>query len=400
MVYSILLLLFINFALIITCVYLLRKSFTRIYLSGLLLVTFLIIYNSIFSDLNILNSYSLLYVTISNIFVLITSIILSSVERSLPLKNFTSRKTNISKFYFFGICSLVVLYFGIGSFEKIIGSWIEVKDELEGQTLYRVLSIIFFFLSLSELRKLVIEHKPTKYLLPGILILILFILILRVKMFIIPILLIYLIPSTNNLKFKNILIASIIFPLIYILVMFFRWLGDFNVFSIDEAGVILNNVIEAGIEREMFSQYHSVFNHYFNLTSNPDIGGSYLKLITEPFVRIFNLKSIPNPMYKYHMISNNYTIVKGGSAHPGIYGDSYVSFGVFGSLIPSLFLIITSFFAEKFINQKNSLLFIGYTLGIALIIRGSSYYGMLYFTIILLLNYILNIFTKIRIHEK
>ena len=400
MVYYVLLLLF-NFVFIITCVYILRRSFTQIYLCGLLLVTFLIIYNSIFSDLNILNIYSLLYVSISNIFVLITSILLSLIEKSLPLKNFTSRKTNISKFYFFGISSLFVLYFGIGSFEKIITSWIEVKDELQGQTLFRVLSTILFFLSLSELRKHVIEkNNKLIYLLPGVLILILYILIMRVKMFIIPLLLIFMIPSNRGLKFNNLLKAAIIFPFIYLLVMYFRWLGDFNTFSIDKAGIIFNNVIEAGIEREMFSQYHSVFNHYFNLTSNPDIGGSYLKFITEPFVRIFNLESVPNPMYKYHMISNNYVAIQGGSAHPSIYGDSYASFGLFGSLIPSLFLIFTSLFAEKIKNQKNSLLFVGYALGIALIIRGSSYYGILYFTIILLLNYILNIFKKTRIHEK
>lgn len=400
MSFNIYLLLIINLLLIITCIYILKGSFTRIYLSGILFVTFLIIYNSILSDFSSLNINSLLFVTISNTLIFLTSIFLSSNKTLFIQKNYELDKANIYRFYLLSICSLFVLYLGIGSLDKIMESWIEVKDELQAQNFYRSLSSIFFFLSLSELRKLVIDHKPIKYLLPGILILILFILIIRVKMFIIPFLLIYIIPSKKNIDFKQILKASIIFPIIYLSVMFFRWSGDYNTFSIDKVGIIFNSVIEAGIEREMFYQYNAVFDHYFNLLSNPDIGGSYLKFITEPFVRIFNLESFPNPMYKYHMISNNYVMIQGGSAHPSIYGDSYASFGLFGCLIPSLFLIFTSFFAEKTKNQKNSLLFVGYALGIALIIRGSRYYGMLYFTIILLLDCILNIFTKIRIHEK
>ena len=250
MSFNIYLLLIINLLLIITCIYILKGSFTRIYLSGILFVTFLIIYNSILSDFSSLNINSLLFVTISNTLIFLTSIFLSSNKTLFIQKNYELDKANIYRFYLLSICSLFVLYLGIGSLDKIMESWIEVKDELQAQNFYRSLSSIFFFLSLSELRKLVIDHKPIKYLLPGILILILFILIIRVKMFIIPFLLIYIIPSKKNIDFKQILKASIIFPIIYLSVMFFRWSGDYNTFSIDKVGIIFNSVIEAGIERE------------------------------------------------------------------------------------------------------------------------------------------------------
>lgn len=399
MVNYILILLIINLLLLVSCIYIIEASISRVYLCGILLVTFLIIYNSIFSNLNSLNIYSLLFVTLSNIFVLFTSVFLNKIKKSLlPKQKHNFNNTSIFKFYFFSISCLVILFLGIGSFEKLIASWIEVRDSLQDQSFYRVFSMIFFFIALSYLRKNINEkNNKLLFYLPGLLLLFSYILIIRVKMFIVPVILIFIIPKLKNIKFKHLLKVSIFSPIIYLIVMYFRWLGDLNNFSIDRSLLVFNNVIEAGIEREMFSQYHSVFNHYFNLTSITDVGGSYLKFITEPFARIFNFSSIPNPMYKYHMISNNYTIIQGGSAHPGIYGDSFASFGLFGCLVPSIILIFTYFIAEDYRNTRNSLLLVSYSLFLALIIRGSTYYALLYFSIIFLIDYILKLISRIKL---
>lgn len=399
MVNYILTLLIINLFLLVSCVYIIKPSISRVYLCGILLVTFLIIYNSIFSNLNKLNINSLFFVTLSNVFVLFTSVFLSQIKIKLfPDQKHTFNNKGILNFYFFSISCLVILFLGIGSFEKLIASWIEVKDTLQDQSFYRVFSMIFFFIALSYLRKNINEKKnKLLFYFPGLLLLLSYILIIRVKMFIVPLILIFIIPKFKNIRFKHLLKVSIFSPIIYLIVMFFRWLGDLNDFSIDKSLMVFNNVIEAGIEREMFSQYHSVFNHYYNSTYNTDLGGSYLKFITEPFARIFNFSSIPNPMYKYHLISNNYNIIQGGSAHPGIYGDSFASFGLFGCIVPSIILIFTYFISEDYRNTRNSLLLVSYSLFLALIIRGSTYYALLYFSIIFLIDYILKLFSRIKL---
>ncbi|PQQ29153.1 hypothetical protein [Photorhabdus hindustanensis] len=238
-----------------------------------------------------------------------------------------------------------------------------------------------------------------KKILPTIITLLFIIIILRIKLFFILLMLcIFVGKSKKPLKPKQILSLFILGTLLYLSSMTIRWLGSLNTLNSEHIIEIIRTVWNAGIERELYSQYTKTFHYFIN--NDYLLGQTYIILINK-FLYYFGLtNNIENPIYLYYKVTysavDSQNAIMKGSAHPTIYGDSFANFGWFGTVILPIIYTIIIYLSNKSlkkININNSLLIIGVLIFVILSIRGSVYYGYLY--LILLSSFSLSIyFTK------
>jgi len=372
---------------IIMSVSFVKESFSRTFLLGLMFVDILV-FKGMYENNTSINEIALLFILMSNVLIFLVSLIL----KNLPKKNtevvekVSKDRYLLFKLYLFSLLSLFFILWSIGGYNSVSSSWLVIKNEMDSNSLISLLSTFLFIYSLINLRKYYVENNSSmiEIILPT-LILLLFVFILRIKLFIIPIILIFLIPKTiNEIDLKKFMKISIVLIASYFVVMFARWLGDLSSMTLESLYATLLSVYNAGVEREMYHQFTSVFEYYFN-TSNFHYGSAYFRLFFEPINRIFSLDILfENPMYQYYTISNNFVFVEGGSAHPSLYVDSYASLNFFGVIIPASWLFIIYIIEKGFLLKKDGeIIFVAFTIALPLLVRGSVFYAMLYFILIM-----------------
>ncbi|MDO8048054.1 hypothetical protein O3301_06205 [Janthinobacterium sp. SUN211] len=351
--------------------------FTQLYLLALLFVNWLIfsgyIAFGIFDD-------GLIFISAAN-FICVFFVLLTSKVRHRQLSCELAPPQPSAFFWSvaFALLALFYLVQGIGGVNALFNSWVEIKDDLDGNNLLRNMAMFFYIIAVASLRSALIrEGFKVKLALPVILIA-MFVMAIRVKLFMLPLFLTLLLPRLEyKLNNKRILWAGILFPLLYLSVMVFRWLGDLQNVGPDELLATVKDVLSAGVEREMYHQFHTVFE-YFQVHSI-SFGASYQRLFLMPMDSILGTSFSPdNPMYSYYTIQNNGIFVEGGSAHPSLYGDSFASFSVAGIFIPGLIVLLLNWIFNTYRDEEYfSILFVGVMIFIGLVARGAVFYAFLY----------------------
>lgn len=362
-----------------------KSPLLQIYIGGLLFVCAMLGNGGINKESSELSH--VLYILSSNITLLSTLLIIQSKEYGTP--NHTINKINehtksseidsnsiLSMIYAIAACTLLI--YGAGGINNILSVWTQVGEGLSENTGYRITSMVAFILAISHILAARYKRIKIKNLIPAAVLLIIFALLIRVKIFIAPVVFAMIFPADRNkLSISKMTWALLIFILSYTIVMFFRWLGDLESISQDSAIDIFKNVSDAGIERELYDQFSSIMNFFQNHTSR--LGASYQRLILLPVDIIFGTKFAPeNPMYENYEIFTGISST-GGSAHPTIYADAFAEFSLFGILIPATYLVILRKLENITRNLMiRSIILSSIFIALPLIVRGSTFYGILY----------------------
>ena len=372
-----------NIIILIFAIVIVRTPFSRLYILAMLGICLLIINGALINQGNV-DKLALIYLLISNIFIGMASLIISKLQKwsrgVLAVKK--GNRYDLVKLYIFSTTSFVLLIIALGGFYDTLHSWVEIRDVLSGKNLLRITSSFLYLISSIYLRRLYASGVSIKKMLIPIILLLFYIIVLRTKIFFLPLFFVFVIPRTKK-TLPVLTLAKTVFAFIlsYLAVMTIRWLGSVTEINPVRIGAVFDSVLRAGIEREMYNQFIAVFSHYLN----HDIlfAGSYIRLIIEPLNKVFKLGiDVPNPISLYYTITNNYSYVPGASAHPAIYGDSIAGFGLFGVIIPGVWLVVISL-VERFVYKKDGeILFVGLSVAMPLLTRGSVYYAQLYFIIL------------------
>ena len=371
----------------------------QIYVSGLLFLSIMLFIGFINDPTSNLEYY--FFIVVSNFIVLSAAVLTHS--HFLSLVHCVRRNTSFGYAsrckYDFGLFSLLaslvacfLLVVGAGGVQAISAVWVDVADELSNNAGYRIFAILAFILSIASVRMAIIHHEPIFLVLLTILFLVCFVLIVRVKLYIVPILLGLFYPTKEQrLNFLKISTMGISFLFFYIIVMFVRWLGSVNGLSYNDTSNTMKNVLEAGVERDLFSQFYSVMAYYDGVLEW-GWGRAYQRLILIPFDTVFGTDWAPqNPMYHYFTIWNGRLVV-GGSAHPALYADAFADFRWLGVFIPAIFLwVYATIVLRSGLSFEGQVVLTSVFMSLPLIVRGSVFYGLFYMIMGFGMGYIIHV---------
>ena len=376
----------------------LAKDFlSQLYLIGLFYVTFKILDQSYF-----LESEISIFVLVSNILVLFVTLLVRVIK--INKFGFERKSDNSSLIALFLSCAAIYLLVeGMGGSENLISSWLIIKGELENNNLTRLGSMLsycfsvgFYFHSKFESSK-----RGGVYGYVTIFMLFLYAIAIKVKLFIIPVVFAFFYPRNNmSLNFFKLLKIILSAVILYLIVMMVRWSGDLEGISFSQLIETLSSVGDAGVEKELLNQSSSVFQYYQNHDAN--LGQSIRRILELPFYTLGIVNHIPeNPMYEYYAISNGGVYVDGGSAHPGIYADSYAEWKWLGVIFPGLYLALIRWVGATYTNKiQQSLAMIFVFISVVLLIRGSTYYGYLYALPVLIISLTHKFYKYVVVHTK
>lgn len=351
---------------------------------------------------------SILFIIISNIFLILTSSIFILSKKKSSYNIFQENKeikTPIYSAFYYALFALLSLIAAAGGIEYLSLRWDYLSIRLD-QSIFKYFIYLFSFLSISYLYNVIVSEKKTKMISFAVFLIFLLIiaifLIMRVKLLVMIVLLvIFAAKYPKKIPLKNLFLIGILGVTVYLLSMTIRWSGDLTNLTINHFIENLTRVLNAGIERRLYTEYQSVFNYYTN--NDFLLGDTYWRLATAPLEKMGLDLKIENPIYQYYRIAHNTDGEKGvmlGSSHPSIYGDSFANFGWCGILIPSIFYIMVNKCSYLIYLLKGKVnvgyLAIGLIIFLILSIRGSIYYSLLYFFIFLLLFCITSLRLKIK----
>ena len=341
------------------------KNIIIIYISGLISIGFLLIVNT--------NLDAQIFVLVSMLSAIITSLSILTIPKSRKIQksSFTYVSYQVNTILLISIFIPVLsVYFLISDFSV---EWTSIMIELERNPLLRFTILISYFIVLASPKNtLILRIISILYCLTVIL-------FLRNKLFMVPFIFVFIADIRNSISFGRIALILIGGYTGYVGVAIFRWYGSLKELSLSKFATTYENVTNAGIESELVGQFNAVFNYYL---SHPKIlGDSYVRLLTYVPGKIFGWNIPDNPMYLYYTIWNNNVIVKGGSAHPTIFGDSFANFGWFGFVVPSM-MIYMIFVMYQLFERHRTFGIVALTMFTALNLRGSVYFSLFYLTLI------------------
>lgn len=371
----------ISIFILLLALYLARTILTQVF------IVILVVLNVLFGifDFELFFSPFGYYVLVSNLFLLLTLI-------SLNINSHRDVKSNINKSgksdYLSSILPLVTMIFVISvilDFKILGGTWTEVRGFNNKHPILWMIFLILFFYSCASISQKPWTYKEALHRLIRSSPLVFIVILLKIKIFIIPI--VYMIGvhgRSRKIKLAHIVFGVALFICLYFLIMIARWSPEGEL-TLSTLITTIQNVLNAGFEREMKLQATEVFNYFYY--TNDFLGPVVLeRIVLKPFEMLFSLSIVPeNPIYIYNQIVYGYS--DGFSSHPSIYSDSFAKYGYFGLVFPSLIMVLLNF-VEKRIHvwPMSGLLGVGLILFLVLMSRGSFFYGALYLAISIILT--------------
>ncbi|MGL0938971.1 hypothetical protein [Vibrio vulnificus] len=299
--------------------------------------------------------------------------------------NFSSTKSYTKTGIFLGFVSIVFYVLGSGGVIGISRSWVDIAISRNVFELLMVnLSQLILLLSLSVLYYEYFSTKKSKLVIVIVVISILYLAITRVKAYLLPaifpLLINYVLLNRAN-PFKLMLkggAVALLVAFLYLVTTFFRWIGSIDKWSLEHFQDTAYLVLDKGIERNLFIQATSIYEHY--LSSEYIYGQTYVYLLN-PLLKLLDV-SIENPMYVYSNLMYGESYIMKGSAHPSLFVDSFANFGAFGVFIGVVWLVFIDVIL-KILVRFGKIGIVAFMVTSAysfpMILRGSVYYGFLYF---------------------
>ncbi|MDA7771909.1 hypothetical protein N8946_04115 [Pseudomonadales bacterium] len=366
-----------------------KLAFAKLFFSIMLFLTFQILIGVY--EVDNISQNAMIYITLTNWITLLYLCleikfglyrrIVRNADYSLNAKGARQGFTSL----ILAIGALFFLIESMGGISSLLKSWLIIRSEMSSNVSSRLAANILFFMSASTLLIARLRGSSTYLIILIALLLLSFCLLIRVKIFFIPIVIALFIPLNQSVNLRRLFSFSVFFVLAYLLIMIFRWMGDLEGATLERGLEVGVNVLNAGVEREAYHQFISVFNYY---EANKNVYfASVSRYLLIAFDRVVGADFAPdNPMYMYSTISNGMFYEAGGSAHPTIFGDSFAQAGWLGIFWPLIvcFTLTTLFLGSKnLFSQAMSSLLLYFSM--ILIVRGSSFYGFLYLTPVLIL---------------
>lgn len=323
------------------------------------------------------------------VFALLVKLVVLRLEKSTSRLN---DSTCINPFVgqVLGLFSICTYVYGAGGVTGVARSWVDIAtSRTTPELLATNASQIFFTLALTVFLFLYIKEGKIKYFFFAVILGLLFLALTRVKAYLLPILLpyVFLIYKNNKSKpiqlvFKGgVFLCMVVF--LYLGTTIVRWLGSTENVDFNRIQGTTQSAIQSGVERNLYYQSSSVFDYY--LQNDLLYGQTYFTALN-PLLKVINEEPVENPMYIYSNILYGEGSKMKGSVHPTIIVDSYANFGVFAVFVGGLILYFLSVVYKCLVKGKAfrySLFLIVSSYSIPMVIRGSVYYGCLYFILLL-----------------
>lgn len=340
------------------------------------------------------------------VFALLVKLVLSRLEKNTTLSN---NSICIRPFIgqILGLFTIFAYVYGAGGVTGIGRSWIDIATNRSTLELLATnASQILFILALTVFLFLYIKEEKIKYFFFAVILGLLFLALTRVKAYLLPILLPYVFLTYKNNKNKplKLIFKGLIFLFmvifLYIGTTTVRWLGSAENIDFNKLQETTQVATQSGVERNLSHQFSSIFDYY--LHNDFLYGQTYLTFLN-PLLKIINEEPIENPMYIYSNILHGESSKMKGSVHPTVIVDSYANFGFFAVFVGGLILFFLSVIYKRLVKGKvfrYSLFLVVSSYSIPMLIRGSVYYGCLYFILLLTIGIFSEKFISIKSGNK
>jgi oligosaccharide repeat unit polymerase len=326
---------------------------------------------------------------------------------SFNLLKLATKEIPLKIAYFNSILAIALYIYSAGGITGVFRSWVSIaitRSSLE--LLASNISQVFFIFSLTIYFYNYITTKKLTPVLSALILGTIFMALTRSKSYLLPLVLPYAYyiyeMNRNNiflLFFKGIGV-TIVGVFFYLLTTIVRWSGNLNEINTNKISQTYESVVSTGVERNLYYQFSQIFDYFH--THNSIYMQTYM-MIFNPLLKLVQLDSIRNPMYLYNDIIYGGSGAMQGSAHPTIFADSFANANIFGVVFGAIHISLLAFILSKvFIKNKFKLcsFIVISSYSIPLIVRGSVYYGILYFVILSLTNFILYKIINIRCNAK
>ena len=303
----------------------------------------------------------------------------------------------------FGV-SIIVYIVGSGGLSGVSRSWIYIAASRNVfDTILTNLSVLLYIICLIHLQIIFFSKNSIKNKMLALSLLLIFATIygvfFRAKSMLLPaivpvfIIWFYVMKENSVKKYLSVMFIAAFSILFYFILTAFRWMGEFETFSVDRFFDVLIEAILSGFERNLVYQSSVVFQAVLDKQIFL-YGGAYIKLMLLPF-SIISSFYMQNPMYEYFTLLGGVDGVMRGSAHPTIVVDAFASFSYLGVAIGFCWIfLIRSIYIIVFKHIGNGaiiyLCILSYSM--PLVVRGSVYLGMLYFVLLIIFLRIYHLF--------
>lgn len=270
----------------------------------------------------------------------------------------------IKIFFAIQLISLVFLVYGVyvATGGNILSySW-ATKNELEGGNFAFLISSYLFIVS-SGVVFLSWYLKYRKVFLLSVVLVVLYIIIIRSRGFIVPVLMIF---GFYYLVWKRKVFSSILFGILFLFLFFalqqIRYLGELNNVSDIKFGVMVGNIIDKIMSEDsefsLRNSFYYFIQNYNYLVERYSFGNfqTYRRIFF--FFDVFNLGLKPNDFTNtmYRAYYGDSAVLANPTLHPTMYGNLYANGLYVSSLIFTLFFSFL-IFIEKFIREKGGLIY-------------------------------------------
>jgi oligosaccharide repeat unit polymerase len=291
--------------------------------------------------------------------------------------------------------AIVTYVIGAGGLDGIKRTWIDIAtNRTTIELIISNFSQLFYIFSISCFLLLYKSNRKVSNILWIVVLALVFLSLTRAKAYLLPVVIPFLFFYINDNK-KNpvkliirLLLFIVLALTLYTFTTVIRWAGSIDQWSVDHLYQIFQNVMDAGVERNLNIQTSIIFEYYMD---NPYLYGQTYATFFNPLLKLFNL-SFDNPMYIYSEIIYGKSHSMRGSAHPTIFVDSFANFGVLGCLVGGGWILCLKYlgaFYSKYSKLHRMVLLVASSYSIPLAVRGSVYYGFLYLTMSLFFSAIM-----------
>ena len=307
------------------------------------------------------------------------------------------------------VISIFLYIYSAGGVLGVAGTWVDIAaSRSTAQVLAVNASVAFYLLSITNMLLVCFCSVKRKFL--GFLFLLIFGVfygfVFRAKSMLLPVLLplavLWYFSSDSRffLKFLKMIFAGCCVVFLYFLVTAFRWVGSLEGLTFASFFDALHASVNAGFERNLVFQASSVFQFYESHEGL--MGGAYSKALLLP-ISFFDVLNLDNPMYVYFSIIGGGDGEMRGSAHPTIFVDAFAAFGWLGVIVGGGWVLLLRILFN-YLRKGGAFICAAFLVvsayAIPLLVRGSVYYGILYFLFGLFCFYILNlIFYRLRVRR-
>ena len=276
-----------------------KVAFVKLFYSIMLFLTFQILIG-VFED-DSLNQNAMIYIILTNWITLLYLYLEKKFDLCGRIVRNADDYSNAESTRL-GFISLVLalgaIFFlidSMGGVSSLLKSWLVIRSEVSSNTSSRIAANILFFMSASTLLVSRLRGSSTYLIMLIALLLLAFCLLIRAKVFFIPIAIALFIPLSQSVNLRRLFSFSVFFVLAYIFIMIFRWMGDLEDASLEKLLEVIVSVLNAGLEREAYHQFISVFN-YYEVNESPYISSisRYLLIV---FDRVAGTNFAPDNHY-------------------------------------------------------------------------------------------------------